>query len=91
MPMVVVTEDDHVFFEMEVYFKYFVDTEKGPHSMTVKKDDVFKATIWALYITDVEGKMQSMRCNLWEEKMLGQVEVAPLIDESRSRAQVDLR
>ena len=91
VPMVVVTEDDHVFFEMEVYFKYSVDTDKGVHSTTARKGDVFKVTVWALYVISEEGKMQSIRCSLWEERMFGQVEVEPLIEESRSRAQVDLR
>ncbi|KAK4628295.1 uncharacterized protein CLAFUR5_04448 [Fulvia fulva] len=89
--MVVVTEYDHVFFEMEVYFKYVVDTDKDVHGTTVQEGDVFKVTVWALYVIDEAGKMRSIRCNLWEEKMLGQFEMGPLIEESRSRAQVDLR
>ncbi|KXT15191.1 hypothetical protein AC579_3941 [Pseudocercospora musae] len=91
VPMVVMNDCEHVFFVMEVYFKYIVDTDQGVHSQTVKKDDVFKVTVWALYDIDEQGKMARIRCNLWEEKLLGQVDVDELIQESKSRAQLDLR
>lgn len=91
VPMVVMNDRDRVFFLMEVYFQYLVDTDEGVHSQKVKKDDVFKVTVWALYDIDEAGKMATIRCNLWEERMYGQVDVAPLIEESRSRAQADLR
>lgn len=91
IPMVVMNDGDKVFFVMEVYFKYLVDTDQGVHSRSAQKDDVFKVTVWALYDIDAEGKMATIRCTLWEEKMLGQVDVEPLITESRSRAQEDLR
>lgn len=91
VPMVVMNDKDKVFFEMEVYFKYITDTDEGVHSQKVKKGDVFKVTVWALYDLDERGRMLTIRCNLWEEKMLGQVDVEPLIRESRSRAQEDLR
>lgn len=89
--MVVMNDGDKVFFEMEVYFKYTTDTDKGVHSQKVRKGDVFTVTVWALYDLDERGKMVKIRCNLWEERMLGQVEVGPLIEESRGRAQEDLK
>ncbi|KXT03039.1 hypothetical protein AC578_652 [Pseudocercospora eumusae] len=91
VPVVVMNDREHVFFEMEVYFKYIVDTDQGVHSQTVKKDDVFKVIVWALYDINEQGKMTKIRCNLWEEKLLGQVDVDELIQESKSRAQVDLQ
>lgn len=91
VPMTVMNDGDKVFLVMEVYFKYLKDTDEGVHSQKVKKDDVFKVQVWALYDIDEEGKMLTIRCNLWEEKLFGQVDVEPLIAESRSRAQEDLR
>lgn len=91
VPMVVVTEGDHIFFEMEVYFKYKTATTEGVHGQTVKQGDVFKVVVWALYAINEDGKMQSIRCNLWEEKLLGPVDLEPLIRESKTRAQGDLR
>lgn len=91
VPMVVMNDGDKVFFEMDVYFKYVKDTDQGVHSTKVLKDDVFKVTVWALYDINEEGKMLRIRCNLWEEKLLGQMNVDQLVSESRSRAQTDLQ
>ncbi|KAI5359601.1 putative NTF2-like domain superfamily, SnoaL-like domain-containing protein [Septoria linicola] len=91
VPMVVMNDRDHVAFLMEVYFQYTKDTDEGVHNQRVKEGDVFKVTVWALYEIDEAGKMGTIRCDLWEEKMYGQVDVQPLIEESRSRAQEDLR
>lgn len=89
--MVVMNDGDRVFFVMEVYFKYTTNTDHGVHGQMVKKGDIFTVTVWALYDLDAEGKMVQIRCNLWEEKMLGQVEVGSLIEDSKSRAQEDLQ
>lgn len=91
VPMVVMNDGDKVFLLMEVYFRYTVDTDEGVHSQKVKKGDVFKVTVWALYDIDDAGKMETIRCNLWDEKLFGQVDVDRLISESKARAQPDLR
>lgn len=77
---------------MGLRFRYTCDTDKGVHGMTAKVGDVFKVTVWALYDIDEGGKMSRIRCNLWEEKMLGQVDVGECERESKARAaQEDLR
>lgn len=91
VPITVLNDNDKVFFVMEVYFQYLMDTDEGVHGKKVKEGDVFSVTVWALYDLDERGKMVRIRCNLWEERMLGKVEVGPLIEESRGRAQEDLR
>lgn len=59
---------------MDVYFQYLVDTDEGVHSQKVRKDDVFKVTVWALYDIDEAGSMATIRGNLWKEKIYGQVD-----------------
>lgn len=71
--------------------RYTCETDQGVHGMTAKTGDVFKVTVWALYDIDEQGKMSRIRCNLWEEKMLGQVDKEQRVRESKSRAQEDLR
>lgn len=71
--------------------RYTCDTDRGVHGTTAKEGDVFKVVVWALYDIEEEGKMSRIRCSLWEEKMLGQVDVKAYVSESKSRAQEDLR
>ncbi|KAF2169288.1 hypothetical protein M409DRAFT_20514 [Zasmidium cellare ATCC 36951] len=91
VPVKVLCEGEGVFLEMEVFFRYIVDTDQGVHGRTAREGDVFKVVVWAVYDIDAVGKMRRIRCSLWDERMLGQVDVGECVREARGRAMGDLR
>lgn len=89
VPMVLMNEDDKIFYMMESYFRFKKPTNML-HGFDVKEGDVVKITCSAYY--KLEGKkMKSILCGLYKQEHLGQVDLAPLIEESQSRAESDLR
>jgi len=74
---------------METYFQYKIATDNAVHGYKVVPGDVIKITSWACY--DVEDKkMTKINCNLYEEKLLGQVDMKACIRDSESRADPEL-
>ena len=90
IPILVMTEPGKVFFIMEAYFQYLVDTDKAVHEHKVKQGDVLKVTVWAFYTLE-DRKMKKITCNLFDHQLLGQVNVKTCIRDSESRAEPDLR
>jgi hypothetical protein len=91
VPMVIMVDNNQVFYIMESYSRYKQKLDKGGVlGFKVDTGDVIKIRVWAYYeIRD--GKFQSIVCNLWKKWFLGQVDMEEAIRDSQNRAAEVLR
>lgn len=73
--MIVLIDKQRIFFSMEAYFQYRIDTDNAVHGYSVKTGDVIRVKAWAVYEV-VEGKMGAVECcavgdELWGAWRLG--------------------
>lgn len=87
VPITLLSNEDNtkLFFEMHTYFHYTADNESGINDYALKKGDVVKLVVWAIYIVE-GGKMRSITCNLFKSEILGQVDCNSAIRKSQAQA-----
>ncbi|KAH8742628.1 hypothetical protein F5883DRAFT_656523 [Diaporthe sp. PMI_573] len=62
-----------------------------PLIVHVYPGDVIKISNCAIYDLDSEGKMKTIHCYLFQQELLGKVDLKECIRDSESRADADLR
>ncbi|KAJ5368661.1 uncharacterized protein N7496_008421 [Penicillium cataractarum] len=90
VPMIVLIDANRVFFSMEAYFQYRIDTDNAVHGYSVKAGDVIRVKVWAVYEI-VEGKMGAIVCCAVGDECLGKVEIGDVVAESWGRADESVR
>ncbi|KAH8773738.1 hypothetical protein F5883DRAFT_615265 [Diaporthe sp. PMI_573] len=91
IPLIVMSDRGRVFLKMDAYFLYEKEVEKAVHDYHVYPGDVVKISNCAIYDLDEEGKMKTIHCYLFQQELLGKVDLKGCIRDSESRADPDLR
>ena len=91
VPIIVLSDRNKIFLQMEAFFVYQREVEHAVHDYHVYPSDVIKISCCAVYDLDAEGKMKRITCHLFNQELLGKVDIENEIKESQSKADIDLR
>ena len=91
IPIIMMVDRGRLFLQMETYFVYKNEVQRAVHDYHVYPGDVIKITSCAIYDLDEQGKMKRIVCHLFNQELLGKVDVKEKIRDSESRADADLR
>ncbi|KAI9732630.1 MAG: hypothetical protein M1834_003966 [Cirrosporium novae-zelandiae] len=83
VPILLMIQGPKIFFQMTTYFTYKHDTNNAVHNLRVRRGDVVRVNIWALYDV-VDGKLKTIVCNLLNVEVLGKVNVKKFVNPPRS-------
>lgn len=91
IPIIVVSDRNRIFFQMETYFKFTQEVERIVLDLHVYPGVVLKLSCCAVYDLDSEGKMREITGHLFGHEPLGDLDMKERIKDSESRADADLR
>ncbi|KAF7539065.1 hypothetical protein G7054_g2478 [Neopestalotiopsis clavispora] len=90
VPLVVAIDGHNIFYIMECYFTYKKKLPHGVFGHAVDVGDIVKIQVWAHYVV-ADGKMKTIVCNLLKDTFLGKANLEEAIEESKSRADEELK
>ncbi|KAH7136999.1 hypothetical protein B0J13DRAFT_560380 [Dactylonectria estremocensis] len=91
IPIIVLCDRGRVFLQMEAYFLYKNEVQKAVHDYHVHPGDVIRISCCAIYDLDSSSKIKTITCHLFQQELLGQVNLQAAIRESELKADADLR